>query len=479
VKSVTNVSSSEEMILRELVCFRRGKTPSRRLKTFRLHLLATVFTCVSCILLLSNFNHWKCKSASGAGFMNEGKNVTEWQRAFCYLDDLKMDLKSFQAQCSRHKEEDEIGCVHKIRQRDRFCSNKRYRPCVSSDFTDVALNMGLLHKYRIELSAFKRAQMSAGEVNLTGSSRVLVTVCSKSESRLLLMSMVWHLLQGVDHYFVCNHAPQESVFEVVAQPLLDAGLLTIRNYAGSGATQQRCYDDALQFARVNGYKWQGGLDSDEFLVFSKGVGALSDTLDRYIAMADASPSGKTVGGVAFHWIRQPLVDQVSVHYPEDLWTTPPEKSKFVLGKPDSHVKSFALVSVTRSWGHVHIPNTFYDNQTCVFDTNMRPICSIEEMLGISPDIHEAALLHFQHRSLQEHVAKRERGRATIDCETRKNGTIAACKSVYDARSTRQKISYIVEEYFKTGIEEGSNNHTIAFEGSLRLLSGRVKRVLRS
>jgi len=173
--------------------------------------------------------------------------------------------------------------------------------CISSDFTDVKIDVNALLSLRAlnGLNANPRYHFNASQ----SSKQVLLTICMKNESRLLVMSIVWHLLIGVDHVFVCNHSPPGGVdLKETLLPLQESGFVTIKQYNGTGAIQQTCYDEALEFGRVGGYTWQGGLDCDEFLVLSERFSNVLNFLEHAANLSSADEL--KVGGIGINWIYQ-------------------------------------------------------------------------------------------------------------------------------------------------------------------------------
>jgi len=278
----------------------------------------------------------------------------------------------------------------------------------------------------------------------------------KNESRLLVMSIVWHLLIGVDHVFVCNHSPPGGVdLKETLLPLQESGFVTIKQYNGTGAIQQTCYDEALEFGRVGGYTWQGGLDCDEFLVLSERFSNVLNFLEHAANLSSADEL--KVGGIGINWIYQPSYNQTKVHYPTDLYTTPVKKVNFIVGQPNEHVKSFTMIKNTKKWNFVHFPMVFNSGNFSMFNTAGFPFKSTEDMFALAPSVKEAAVLHFAFRTAQEHMAKRERGRATIDCESNASRTKAAnpCSMVHKIRESPQALSLAAQEYAARGRPESA------------------------
>jgi len=318
--------------------------------------------------------------------------------------------------------------------------------CVSSDFTNVRIDSQALISFKTS-SGIKMYPRRKPAPDYTMFHGTLLTICMKNESRLTIISVVWHLLLGMDHVFICDHSTPGGVdLRNILRPLVDIGLVTIEGYSGFGAIQQKCYDDALEFARAHGYMWQGGLDADEFLVFSNRFRNVEEFFN-----APSSPifraKERNIGALGINWIIQPTYLQNIVHYPEDLHTTPAKKVNFVLGQPNRHVKSFAMVNRTKKWEHVHFPQVFTSAEFSTVNTAGNSLSSVDNMFATPPAVTDAAVLHFNFRTVQEHMAKRERGRATLDCASKTSRNDSNCAMVHRIVDSHHGIRLVAEEYY--------------------------------
>jgi hypothetical protein len=367
--------------------------------------------------------------------------VSAVQEAYCLLEELNISAVDLPDLC-QDSFLGELDCIDKLHAKNQSI---RKVNCVPSDFTDVQVDSKVLMSLRAVngLREYPRRTPKPDNMFFQG---VLLTICMKNESRLLIISIIWHLLLGVDHVFVCNHSTPRGVdIRKILRPLIDLGYVTIKDYSGVGAIQQKCYDDALEFARTGGYMWQGGLDADEFLVVSQHFG---NAQKFFTASSSLSSRAKEydIGALGINWIMQPIYLQNVVQYPEDLHTTPAKKVNFVLGQPNVHVKSFALVNRTRKWNHVHFPQIFKSKNITTVNTAGVALTSVENMFATPPAVTDAVILHFGFRTIQEHMAKRERGRATLDCESEKSKIDASCSMVHRIRDSPHGISLVAEEY---------------------------------
>ena len=427
---------------------------------------------------------------------SQKNEMSTWERAFCHLEILGLSPAELRDQCEATffdhgaASTDEIACLESLLA-SRSLPNET-KLCVSADFTDtnvdVAFFLELRRRQKQERTRYALPFLEWREKVLKlKRSGVLISTCVKDETRMLLFSMLWHLLLGVDHYFICDHSSRRSSLDRALKPFVGTGLVTIKRYRGHGEIQQRCFDDALTYASSRGYKWQGGLDTDEFTVLSDRFSSLEAALDHF---ADVSlDKGRKVGAVGLNWISQPPYNQTSIYYPEDLYVTPAEKSNFVLRSSDKnpHVKSFGLTKEILSWSHVHMPLRFREISTVTVNTAGEPLLSIGSMFEIEPTVSDAAVVHFSHRTIQELAAKRERGRATLDCESKESINDQNCAQVHNARRSKRKISDLAEQYFQLlgnpietshhSQDERGERNLQSLQNCYRRLAAQVKQIL--
>jgi hypothetical protein len=405
----------------------------------------------------------------------EDMNVSPAQEAYCLLGELNISPVDLPEVCQDSNLSD-VECIDKL-----YAQNKSVRKvnCVPSDFTDVQIQSKVLMSLRAvnDIREFPRQTLKPDNVFFQ---RVLLTICVKNEGRLLIISIIWHLLLGVDHVFVCNHSTPGGVdLRKILRPIVDIGFVTIKDYSGVGAIQQTCYDDALEFARAGGYIWQGGLDADEFLVVSQHFGNAQNFFSASSSLFSRARE-HDIGALGINWIMQPIYLQNFVQYPEDLHTTPAKKVNFVLGQPNAHVKSFALVNRTKRWGHVHFPQVFNSENVTTVNTEGISLASIEVMFATPPAVTDAAILHFSFRTIQEHMAKRERGRATFDCESEKSKNDPPCSMIHRIRDSPHGISLAAEEYlshYKPPEQRTPFVYEADFSAVMRKLSAQVEEVI--
>lgn len=116
-----------------------------------------------------------------------------------------------------------------------------------------------------------------------------------NESRFLEEWLLFHLCQGVDHFYLFDNGSKDD-YESVLRPYIDKGIVELHAWPAQGSShaewkriQWSCYDQALKLARGQSH-WLALIDTDEF-VFATKSGSLREALRDYEAH----------GGVVIYW----------------------------------------------------------------------------------------------------------------------------------------------------------------------------------
>lgn len=92
----------------------------------------------------------------------------------------------------------------------------------------------------------------------------LAFVCIiKNEALYIKEWMDFHILQGVEHFYVYDNGSTDNIKEVL-QPYIEKGFVTYTPYPGM-YMQHRAYNDAVKKYK-NDVRWMGFIDPDEFVV---------------------------------------------------------------------------------------------------------------------------------------------------------------------------------------------------------------------
>ena len=114
----------------------------------------------------------------------------------------------------------------------------------------------------------------------------------KNEGHYIKEWLDYHLLAGVDHFYLYDNDSTDNYAEIIA-PYVDAGLVTSKHIGGKSA-QFAAYDDAVLNHRFD-CRYMAFVDLDEFILPRTTTDTISATLDNVLKnFPDAS-------GLAVNW----------------------------------------------------------------------------------------------------------------------------------------------------------------------------------
>jgi len=128
--------------------------------------------------------------------------------------------------------------------------------------------------------------------------RLAMAALFRDEARFLKEWIEYHLMLGVEHFYLTNHLSKDNYMEVL-QPYIDRGLVTLAHetrecthiFRSYKTIQDETYQKALKRAEKEKVEWLLILDIDEFLVPPKNCKDLQTLMQCYEPYA----------AVAFHW----------------------------------------------------------------------------------------------------------------------------------------------------------------------------------
>ena len=112
-----------------------------------------------------------------------------------------------------------------------------------------------------------------------------------NEGHYLKEWLDYHLLAGVDHFYLYDHESTDNYNEII-KPYVDAGIVTSVYYPGKRVMYE-VYNDAVHKYRFS-CKYLAVIDGDEF-IFPQNNKSIPEVLDEILAM---NPSG---GGLSVNW----------------------------------------------------------------------------------------------------------------------------------------------------------------------------------
>lgn len=118
-----------------------------------------------------------------------------------------------------------------------------------------------------------------------------VVAIMKNEAPYVKEWLEYHLLAGVDHFYICDNESSDDLRKVLI-PYMDAGLVTYDFQAGK-TRQLEFYNNTIKKHKFF-CRYMAFIDADEF-IYPKGNRSIAETVDEILA---ATPNA---GGVAVNW----------------------------------------------------------------------------------------------------------------------------------------------------------------------------------
>ncbi len=119
-----------------------------------------------------------------------------------------------------------------------------------------------------------------------------IVAIMKNEGPYIKEWLDYHLLAGVDHFYIYDNESPDNMKEVL-QPSIDAGIVTYHFYPGK-ARQNECSNDAVQNYKFF-CRYLAVIDGDEF-IFPRNGKNIVDVVDEVIG------DNQQIGGLGANWI---------------------------------------------------------------------------------------------------------------------------------------------------------------------------------
>jgi hypothetical protein len=216
----------------------------------------------------------------------------------------------------------------------------------------------------------------------------------KNDARNVIEWVVWHLLLGADHIVIYDNNSSDNLAEALL-PLVNANLISRIIWDGIGiGAQQASYRDAIQVTKDKNISWLALIDTDEFILPLRDK-CLPTMLSRF-------DDDQTASAVILNWRMMPGKFELSHR------TTPYEpifeRTNFTLGYPNRHIKTILKPSMTEGLLTAHA--AFYSQGTSSVSIDSRRLSN--DSFNDPPEVHDAVILHYHAKSLEEWVAKKNR-----------------------------------------------------------------------
>lgn len=212
-----------------------------------------------------------------------------------------------------------------------------------------------------------------------------LTMCVKDESAYILEWLEYHLLQGVDHFYIYNNNGTDNTSELL-KPYIQKGIVTWRVFPGM-EMQEEIYNDAITHYK-NETRWMGFIDCDEFIVPMK-----------HRSLAKALKEYEDFSQILMHWV---------------LYGSSGHKKKtkgFVIErftKHDSQVNSFTKAILNpRACLYAGVHRSYVLGDT---------VNEHKKVLNRARYAFTADILRVNHyviKSAEEYLMKKNRGRAVL------------------------------------------------------------------
>ena len=228
----------------------------------------------------------------------------------------------------------------------------------------------------------------------------------KNEGHYVKEWLDYHLLAGVDHFYLYDNESSDNYKEIIA-PYVKAGLVTTKYFPGE-SMQFAVYDDAVLNYRFH-CRYMAFVDLDEFIFPKNTTDSISATLDKILKnYPDAS-------GLAINWqmfgsngqetadYSRGVLERFTKRAPVD-WVVPIPNRDIPGG--NAQVKTIADPRRVYFFTSTHFP-IYYEG------------ChSVNEIGGVVPNYcnepvtaDKIAINHYNAKSREEFLIKMKRGRA--------------------------------------------------------------------
>ncbi len=238
-----------------------------------------------------------------------------------------------------------------------------------------------------------------------------VATIFKNEARYLKEWLDYHLLAGVDHFFLYDNESSDDYKKILA-PYVAAGLVTNKYFPGK-KMQMAAYNDAVQNFRFT-CRYIAFIDLDEFIFPKNTTDTISARLDEILSRDE------NAAGLAIHWQCFGSNGHDKADYSRGVlerFTRRAEKNfaveteKTSASEPNRGVGNIFFKSVMNPRRirniNLHFARCFEGNYTIDENGTHAPLA-----FGISPVAAEKIVInHYFTKSREEFKIKHARGRA--------------------------------------------------------------------
>lgn len=236
-----------------------------------------------------------------------------------------------------------------------------------------------------------------------------VVTIMKNEAPYVKEWLDYHLLAGVDHFYIYDNESSDNLKEVL-QPYIDAGIVTYTFYPGK-CRQLESYIDAVKRFRFF-CRYMAWIDADEF-IFPKSKPTITETVDEILSDAPQPVSGLAVnlnaygsGGYEKADLSCGVLERFTRRAEND-WTPPLTDDSSQHGG-NAHVSTIANPRRVKFFPTPHAPIYFSvafavnENRKLVQDFSNYPVSTEKIVMN-----------HYSVKSKEEYIQKISRGNADL------------------------------------------------------------------
>jgi len=231
-----------------------------------------------------------------------------------------------------------------------------------------------------------------------------VVAIFKDEAPYLKEWLDYHLLAGVEHFYLYNNDSSDDYKEVLA-PYVEKNLVTLTDFSGK-MMQYLAYNDAIENYRFE-CRYMAFIDLDEF-IFPKTNQKISEVLDEILSV-DSNAAGLGINWQCFGSNGQEKADfsrgvleRFTRRAPSDFAPI----GKNGLKEGNIHIKTIANPRLVRYIFHPHFAYYFNENFAVNSDGKHVNLWNNEPIL-----VDKIVINHYYCKSLEEFSVKVERGSA--------------------------------------------------------------------
>lgn len=225
-----------------------------------------------------------------------------------------------------------------------------------------------------------------------------VVAILKDEAPYLKEWLDYHLLAGVDHFYLYDNESLDNQAEVVA-PYVKAGLVDYFYLPGI-AMQYAAYNDAVKRFKFH-CRYMAFIDCDEF-IYPKTNRSISEVLDEILSR------DKSAAGLAVNWQLFGSSGEVKADYSRGVlerFTRRAPKDRAPDGKGNAHIKTISNPRKINVVAQSHFQN-YFEGFYSVNENGGSPT----RAFNYPVTVEKIALNHYFTKSREEFLLKRERGR---------------------------------------------------------------------